>query len=78
MRKPGRSPTRQYSVSRPFSLLLRRLIFSSVQTFVYRSSPLRSTLNMSVTQVCACVNYIRKQSVALHFEQERYHRFGHV
>ena len=56
MRKPGRSPTRQYSVSKPFSLLLRRLIFSSVQTFVYRSSPLRIE-HERYTGLCMCKLY---------------------
>ena len=32
----------------------------------------------TLSQVGACVKHVPKQSIAEHFEHERYHRFGHV
>ena len=37
---------------------------------MYRSSPLRSTLNTSYIKVRTCVKYVPKQSIAEHFEHE--------
>ena len=32
----------------------------------------------TLSQVWTCLKYVPKQSIAKHFEHERYHRFGHV
>ena len=32
----------------------------------------------TLSQVWTCLKYVPKQSIAWHFEHERYHRFGHV
>ena len=32
----------------------------------------------TLSQGWTCANYVPKQSIAYHFEHERYHRFGHV
>ena len=46
---------------------------------MYRCSPFRiRTATRTSSQVWACVKYVRKLSIAKHFEHECHHRFGHV
>ena len=76
-RKPGRSPTRQYGVLRPFLTCAASLDFF----WCFKKIFLLATQNQATrvtSQVWTCVKYVPKQSIPLHFEHDFHRRFGHV